>query len=193
MAAVPASLPEASRNTHRRDAVPAPGGPIVATTCWPDGPDVSATCSPAWEPGSGADHATLPSAARRSTRRALPLPSTSTTLVFVMTSSRFGKVYAATVLTDQRGRPVAGLTRYSRSGVYDAITMPAGPAPRMSADTPGSNRHATRPVRGASAVTAVGAFPLTSLCTSTRPSATVSAGSAGRPRSVHSTAPVRSS
>jgi hypothetical protein len=91
-AAVPASRPEPSRNTRRRDAVPAPGGPIVAITCWPDGPDVSARCSPTEEPGSGADHRTFPSAARRSTRRASPLPSTSTTLAAVTITSGFGNV-----------------------------------------------------------------------------------------------------
>ena len=153
---------------------------MVTTTSWPDVPDVSARCRATEEPDSGADHSTLPSAARRSTRRTPLLPSTSTTLAAVTISSGFGNMYVATVFTDQRGRPVAGLTRYSRSGVYEAMTMPAGPAPRMSRDTPGSNRHATRPVRGASAVTAVGAPPpVASLCTSTRPSAAASAGSAG--------------
>jgi hypothetical protein len=78
--------------------------------------------------------------------------------------------------------------------VYVDMTTPAGPAPAMVTAAPGSNRHATRPVRGVSAVTAVGETPPdTSLRTSTRPSAAASAGSAGRPVFVHSTAPVRSS
>jgi len=91
-AAVPASRPELSRSTRSRDVVPAPGAPIVATTFRADGPDVSARCSAIEEPGSGADHRIFPSAARRSTRRATPLPSTSTTLAAVTITSGFGNV-----------------------------------------------------------------------------------------------------
>jgi hypothetical protein len=91
-AAVPASRPEPSRNTRSHDVVAAPNAPIVTATSGPDGPDFSARCSAIEEPGSDADHRTFPSAARRSTRRASPLPSTSTTLAAVTITSGSGHV-----------------------------------------------------------------------------------------------------